>query len=317
MKTLFTLFALLITLVSFSQTDFALRINHKLGTEPFALDATGTNNLGHDFKTTRLEYYLSQITLIHDGGEETAIDLDVIALVNAGDEVSTTIPLGEHDITTVDAVKFYIGVYEPINNADPSLQPDDHPLAPQSPSMHWGWASGYRFLAYEGNSGSGFAQIFQLHGLGNENYFETESFVLTTTEGDLTVLNVDANYEEGLRDIDLSGGVISHGTTDEAKLALENWRDHVFGIFVSSIDEENAIEWSVFPNPSMDNTITINIADNSNNLSFQLTNTAGQIIEAGAIINGSIKMNINDAGVYMVSILKDNTLVSTKQVVIR
>ena len=167
---LFILFALF-TVTSNAQTDVTLKINHKLGAEDFELDAIGVNNLGHEFKASRLEYYVSRITIIHDGGTETAVPDEVIALVQPEAEISTSIPLGSFDVTSIESVKFHIGVYEPVNNEDPTLWPEEHPLAPKSPSMHWGWASGYRFIAYEGYGGAGFSQNFQLHGLGNEKLF--------------------------------------------------------------------------------------------------------------------------------------------------
>ena len=62
-----------LALNSNAQNDVILRINHKLDLETFALDAVAQNNLGNTFKATRLEYYISQFTIIHDGGVETIV----------------------------------------------------------------------------------------------------------------------------------------------------------------------------------------------------------------------------------------------------
>src|SRR5690606_31314969 len=101
-----------------------------------------------------------------------------------------------------------------------------HPLGPKSPSMHWGWTAGYRFVAYEGSGGTNFSQTWQLHGLGNENYFQVTADVDVVDEGGVLMMDLNADYTRGVENIDLAAGTISHGTTSEAKTILENWRDH-------------------------------------------------------------------------------------------
>ena len=135
----------------FGRDAILLRINHELGTTPFALNTGAKNNLNDDFNISRLEYYLSQFTIVHDGGMETNMN-NIYALVDAS--VATDIQLGNHNITSVEAVKFYIGVDSATNHTDPASYSSTHALAPKSPSMHWGWASGYRFAALEGKGGS-------------------------------------------------------------------------------------------------------------------------------------------------------------------
>src|SRR5690606_7713783 len=150
MKSIVVLLVFLSTgFVSRAQNDVELKIFHRLGAQDFQLNSTAENNLNNEFQVTRLEYYITRISVIHDGNQSTSIGDDTLALVDAADAISTTIPLGNLTITSVEEIRFHIGVYAPTNNADPSLQPMGHPLAPQSPSMHWGWAAGYRFVAME------------------------------------------------------------------------------------------------------------------------------------------------------------------------
>ena len=78
---------------------------------------------------------------------ETAIPNKWV-LVNASE--ATEVDLGSHDVTNVEAVHFHIGVDSSVNHSDPASYPMGHPLAPVFPSMHWGWAAGYRFVAIEG-----------------------------------------------------------------------------------------------------------------------------------------------------------------------
>ena len=55
------------------QTPVRFQINHMMGASAFQYGQTGTNNLGHDFQVDRMEYYISEITLIHDGGQQTMV----------------------------------------------------------------------------------------------------------------------------------------------------------------------------------------------------------------------------------------------------
>lgn len=320
MKLIFTfLFSLFAVAVS-AQTDVTLKINHKFGIEDFAYGVAATNNLGNNFKANRLEYYVTQITIIHDGGTETSVPLDVVALVQPGTEVSTEIDLGAYPVTTIESVKFYIGVYEPINNADPGLFDESHPLGPKSPSMHWGWAAGYRFIAYEGFGGADFSQNFQLHGLGNENYFEVSSAVMVETVGSTLVMNVNGDYAAGLNDIDLTAGTISHGTTGDAKKVLENWRDLVFSVYTASLpsNESSINAISIYPNPSQ-GAFEINVSSSENFENIVIYNELGEQIQT-ILITGqnTITVELKAAGIYMITFTGGNgETVETKRIIVQ
>jgi MbnP/Secretion system C-terminal sorting domain len=309
----------LITAATFAQTDVTLRINHKLGSADFAYDQVAQNNLGHEYKTTRLEYYLSQVTIVHDGGMETAVPLDTVALVQPGTELATSIPLGSYLVTSIESVKFYIGIHEPTNNEDPSLYSVDHPLGPKSPSMHWGWTAGYRFVAYEGFGGSGFSQNFQLHGLGNENYFEIEKDVNVVDESGVLVMDLNADYTRGVENIDLNSGTISHGSTGEAKQTLENWRDFVFGNYAVGIEANSPTAvWSVYPNPST-GLVTLKVEANAAAAIVQVSNVLGEIVQTINLADAlTQEVELNQTGIFMFTILDQSGIaIETKRVVIK
>ena len=170
--TKFVLSLTTLLLLSFSvmaQNTVQLNINHKLGTDVFAMNTAAQNNMGNDFNVTRLQYYMAEISIVHDGGTETTIT-DLYALVDASS--ATTLDLGSHNINSIEGVNFHIGVDQGKNHADPASYNMGHPLAPKNPSMHWGWTSGYRFIAFEGKGGVNLNQTFELHGLGDVNYFK-------------------------------------------------------------------------------------------------------------------------------------------------
>lgn len=288
-----------------AQVKGVLKINHLLGSDPFAFNYTVQNNLGNTFKFTRFQYYLTKFSIVHDGNQITTIHEDTVALVNAADGPYTLVDLGDVSVTNVEGIIFHVGVHTPVNNADPALQPAGSPLAPQSPSMHWGWASGYRFAAIEGQGGASFALTFQIHALGNDNYFTTAVIPQSTNlSNDSLYINVNANYLESVRNIDVSNGLTAHGELDEAKVCLQNFQSYVFGQPFVSIDEtKNEINFQVYPNPTSNSVVTLNVSHISVPFEIKLINTLGEIVGAYSNSNGSIiEINIPQKGIYMVQL---------------
>lgn len=113
-----------------------------------------TNNLDHEFTATRLEYYISGITLIEASGMEIPINDTIVALVSPHEEISTVVNLGAFEVSEIIGVRFHIGVPEALNHLDPTLYPEGHALGLHTESMHWSWATGYKFLAYDGTCGT-------------------------------------------------------------------------------------------------------------------------------------------------------------------
>ena len=301
-----------------AQVNAELRIYHKLGSAPFQLNITATNNNAQDYEITRLEYYLSRFTVVHDGGQETAIHDDTVALIDAASGPYSSIQLGNINITNVEGVKFHVGVHSPVNNENPSLYAPSHPLAPQSPSMHWGWASGYRFLAYEGMGGVGFSQMFQFHGLFNANYFETSTTATGQTFGSDVVIAVDADYEKGMENIDVDAGLIEHGVDQDDLTALENFRDFVFSssteTTTADLDVVDGNEWSIYPNPS--NGVFFMSFSSDMNLDYvSVVNLLGQEIVSLQLSDlENLSFKLTDSGVYFVNLMEGANVLDTKRI---
>ena len=49
------------------------------------------------------------------------------------------------------AIRFRVGVDAKTDTSDPQIWPPEHPLHPDVCGLHWGWTSGYVFLAIEGH----------------------------------------------------------------------------------------------------------------------------------------------------------------------
>ncbi len=308
---------LLFTLASTAQITTELRIYHKLGTQGFQFNTTTQSSTNQDYQITRLQYYLTKFTVIHDGGQETIVDQATVALINGADGTYSVVELGSLNLTNVEGVKFHIGVHSPINNEDPSLYPSDHPLAPQSPSMHWGWASGYRFLVYEGKGGVNFSQTFQMHGLGNNNYFETTVNAVGQNVGGTMYIVLDADYTMGVETIDVAAGVIAHGVDAEDKTLLENFRDYVFSqsseVLVAGTEEQDQLlDWTAYPNPTSGE-VNLNLDPSIEFDEIIVTNTLGQKVLSTNTVNTSIILD--EAGVYFIQLISDGNVLGTKRII--
>ena len=56
-----------------------LQIQYRVGTDTSTFGIEGINNLGNQFKLNRIQYYLDEIILIHDGGSiDTAEALTLV-----------------------------------------------------------------------------------------------------------------------------------------------------------------------------------------------------------------------------------------------
>lgn len=287
------------------QTDVIFKIEHKLGAADFVLGAEGVNNLGNAFTASRLEYYITRITIVHDGGVNTSVPDEVVALVRPQDEISTSILLGNYSVETVEAVKFHVGVYEPLNNEDLTLFPEEHPLSPKSPSMHWGWDFGYKFLVYEGSNGEDFSQAFSLHGIGNEYYFEVATAVTSEATDEGLVVTTQGDYARGLDDINLDVDhiIIEHGGPGAAKKALENWRDLVFTPYVVNVIEEmKNTSISVYPNPS-NGIIDVILSDVEVVSMVEIFDVTGKVLASKRVNNETqVRFEILEAGSYVVRV---------------
>ncbi|MGB3544449.1 MbnP family protein [Rubrivirga sp.] len=131
--------------------------------QPFAVNGTtGQLDIAH--------LYLSGITLLHEDGREIMVMADEPVTVRAKDDADTDIQhtldqryvlvdadagrqpttLGEVPSGRYTGVRMLLGVQGLDNRIAPEDAPVDHPLAPQTPSMHWNWNAGFVFLRLDG-----------------------------------------------------------------------------------------------------------------------------------------------------------------------
>lgn len=317
-KLLLPLVAILFTFNSFAQKKVTLTIKHMLGSTPFAFGTTSTNSLGQSFNITRVDYYISQITIIHDGGKTTSVPNKYILATGSA---NVNEELGTFSVTNVEGIKFHIGVEAPTNNGDPSLWPSTHPLAPKSPSMHWGWSAGYRFIALEGKAGPSLSTTYEMHGLGNANYFEQTVMAAGVNSGSNVNINLDADYREGVNGINVASGPIDHGANATDLELIKNFRDRVFkpgsGLTTSIKNIEQDAALSIYPNPS-NGIFQIKLANSSSSITaakvFDLTGREIMNIDLKNIHSAELK--IDTKGFYILKLYSDKQNVTSRKIIV-
>jgi hypothetical protein len=308
----------------FAQNDVFLTVTHKFGQNIFSFSDAVQNNLGHNFNVSRVDYYISGIKIIHDGGTETPVP-GLHLLVRASDNLSGIFSLGNHNVSNVEAITFSIGVDPSLNNADPNLQDEDSPLYFQFPSMHWGWTSGYRFVCMEGYAGANLTTLYQLHGLWNQNYFEQTVTLNAQADGDNNLyIHLNADYIEAMRGVILNTGPIHHGTNQDDLKVMMNFRDHVFsagnGDLLSINSESKELDISIYPNPT-NGLVTIHVNNesilNSDKMDLLVYDLYGRVVYAENISSALTNVNLADmpSGIYLFKLANDSAVELVKKVI--
>lgn len=234
--------------LSWAQTQVNLKINHLCDGELLKYNHNYQNDLGQEFSFSRVAYYISYIQIYHDGGQLFQVDeFWILEEVN----INEIYELAEVNVQHIDSISFGIGVEKSVNHADPTLYPSDHPLAIQSPSMHWGWAGGYRFAVLEGQAGLNSSEHMEFHCLEDTNYFTQTIVVDQDVASSEHTIYIEADYKKAFDGVDLSEGIIVHDKLGKARQIMLNFRDKVFDISdeVTSVNEEVISNLEIYPNP--------------------------------------------------------------------
>jgi hypothetical protein len=210
---------------------------------------------GGFYSPEMLRYYISGITLHLRNGSNASFP-DTYILVDIRD--IQRFPIGNADVSSgIDSITFHIGVDQARNHLDPTTYPDWHPLALKKPSMHWGWASGYRFVTYEGMAGTSAGTLsaaFQIHTLDNKLYTRCSIPLGGLVSPEVPLV---AYYERLLNNIDVSRGLINHGSEDEAvtlmlNMGAQSSNSPVFTANLPTSVDEVETPVALHPNPTRD-----------------------------------------------------------------
>lgn len=315
---------------SFAQTNnqVVFTFTHKVGDDTLSLGKTFFYTWNSKLvKLTRAEFYLSKIEILQAGGDKVPLS-DQYLLVNALNP-NTEYALGEWPVAAATGVKMGLGVDAEHNHLDPAQYPADHPLAPKNPSMHWGWAAGYTFLAIEGevdHNGDGTPEtIFQYHNIDDLLYKVIERSGEATAENGVLRLHFDLDYVKLFEEIPLDANFINHGNNPANQQMMTNAANESFLTMksVSAAPEvlENSLAVSAAPNPAAGETLIRYDIPTATSLDLVLTNSLGQSVRTvnGLPNTGSTRVVTADlpAGIYQYAFYEKGQLLARKQLVVQ
>jgi cytochrome c peroxidase len=118
--------------------------------EPLVLNRVLSSDRRHSLSISRLDGLLSQLALQRlDGTWLESKEWTVYFSV--GEKRLAALADGLPDLE-FKAIRFRVGLDGTTDASDPQQWPAEHPLHPDVCGLHWGWRSGYVFLALEGHA---------------------------------------------------------------------------------------------------------------------------------------------------------------------
>ena len=228
MRILILTFGLITTILSWSQKNIFLNIEPVFGNQAFALNQNFIGNDGVAVAIEHFNYYLSDVKLFHDNGQQTNLPTD-IWLLTPGQH---SLYLGNLNINQIDSINFTVGVPKRYNTQagalaqDISTYPETHALSFQSPSMYWGWSFGYMHMIVGGKADSNNDGVpnsyFEMHNLGNNNQQSVTLPTIQTNTGNQIDLNYTCHLDRWLNQMPLSTVGILHDQTGLNQSIMQN-----------------------------------------------------------------------------------------------
>jgi hypothetical protein len=265
---------------------------------------------GISFDIDYFNYYLSNLHLIHDGGQDLDLS-DTVFLVKMEDHL---LDLGMQNVQSIEAIQFSIGVPDDLNHLDISTYHMEHPLGAQSPSMHWGWSAGYAFMII-GGSGDNTSDeildvIYEIHCLGDDN-FKNVSVNTTATQTSNEQLDVTlfCNVDQWIAGADPGNVGSVHSLNGIVTTVMNNVNDR--DVFVSPENAEIQTLTKTEGNlivVNRPNEVEVNWSEIENGKFFNLVDVQGRVINTDLIQNkiGAIQFTDLSKGTYQFMVLNEN-----------
>jgi hypothetical protein len=308
MKKTLLFLLLIIGYTSSAQNQYKLHFTPKVAAQEFALGQAVTSG-AYLTSFDYFNYYISNLHLIYDGGQ----DLDLSDSVYLVKHDNFILDLGQLNISNIEKIKFGVGVPIELSHLDISLYPLDHPLSYQTPSMQWGWTSGYNQMIVGGSSDSDGNQTtdayFEIHSLGDNNFHEIE-VITTEIEGvDGKKIKINCNLDTWLGQTNLNTVGIKHGSSGDNFNVMKNVsiRPVFTSDYVLGLKEVAQKEGNVYFTTTGANTLVFwNEIKQLNSISVVDMN--GKLISTQNVseFSGKIELNEIKKGVYFVSFLDNN-----------
>lgn len=200
-----------------------LSFTHLVGTESFAFNTDYTDDFGNKYQFFRADWYLRVSGFVdQDSNPQIVSDSYYLKI----DPSVTTVNYGEYSPMTLYNLQWAVGVDSVTNHMDPNIHELGSALGNQSPSMHWGWSSGYIFCALDGRvdiNGNGNydpGELFSMHIGMDTTYREGPNLYVNKAiaAGETSVISLDVDYSEFFDGINLAIDNSTH-TMDNMHLA--------------------------------------------------------------------------------------------------
>lgn len=197
--------------------ELMLHFHPMLGSQDFALNQVYTiNDVAVEFSA--FQFYVSSIELGNNAGADAP---DRYLLVKAGQMMYE---VGEITAGTKSSLRFDIGIDSVTNHLDPSTYEASHPLAFQSPSMHWSWDSGYIFFRADGRvdtDGDGTPDAdLEIH-IGRDNFLTPVALTLDdAVDSEAHMITLMMDVAKAFTGVDLANDYVTH-TGDNPALAAK------------------------------------------------------------------------------------------------
>ncbi len=199
--------------------------HHIVGPNAFAFNTDFTDDFGTTYQFTRADWYLHIPGFLEHDNVTPTISNDVYFKMDPAVNMATYGDVPEGDYHNL---QWAVGVDSATNHLDPNTYETGSALSNQSPSMHWGWSTGYIFCVLEGlvdADGSGTydtGETFALHVGMDTNYRQGMSIHAdaVVTAGATADIHLDVNYAKFLEGIDLATENSTH-TMDNMPLAVK------------------------------------------------------------------------------------------------
>lgn len=145
------------------------------------------------FKGEMVRLYLGDIRFVSSAGEKTIDQVRLVDIGNGDTHMDIAVPEGEWL-----GIRSGIGLPAALNHTDPASYAGSHPMSENS-GMYWTWASGYKFVLFDGRYDPDTASTgplipgFSVHTGMDTCYAEVDLFPalpFTTTKGTVTTLTL-------------------------------------------------------------------------------------------------------------------------------
>ncbi|CAA6813509.1 MAG: Unknown protein [uncultured Aureispira sp.] len=209
-----------------AQTDVALNIQHKFGQSNYTPNQPYVDDENRVILITRIQYYLSNIELTHDGGQSVLINKQ--HLLMEGETSVYNLGTVSPEIQQLEALNFDLGVDPNLNNSRPVNHPIGHALAENR--MYSENQQSYIFLAIEGMVDTDGDQTpdkpFSFRATGNQ-LLRNMTIQATTSRSDAGIkINLVANIANWLKEIDLEFVGHQENSATDNRTLCNNTDDH-------------------------------------------------------------------------------------------